>query len=783
MRFRSAGAVLAVVASASLAAGPAGAAVSASDRAPDSAVHLVAHATTDQGWRRVSFDGVSLRVPGSWPVINLARHPRACPRLNVHAVYLGQPGPDPTCPADLQGRTTAVTLQRVATAGPDLRQATRATVLGGRTARTNPDATVTHSIVDILPSADVEVSLSYGTSATLARSIESTIKVSRQARPGALARGGALRPAAISPAAAQGLVQGPGFDTCAAPSAATMKDWRASRYQAVGIYIGGVNRACSQANLSSAWISTIQGQGWHYFPFYVGLQAPCVAGQDDATINPATAGAQGTAAANDAVTQATDLGIPAGTPIIFDMEAYRGGCGATVTTFLSGWDTELAARGYVAGVYESFSNVSDLVGAASKITEPAVIHYADWDGHATTSSSYMPATRWTGHSRIHQYQGGHNETHGGATLNVDNDQLNVVLGGSGTATGQRRPAFRIATAINSNGSAEWFARATSGALRHNYQHPIGSATWSATRTVGNSPTDLVANPAVTADANGDLTLVAQTKAGQLVHAWQQDGAPNGWQWSGAVGSGTAPSPSGAGPAAIRAPDGDVAVFVTTPGGTVSTTSQEAPNDNTAWTAWAAIGGTCASPPVPVVTSRKTLEVFCRTTRGTLAVAADGQGGWQGWQTVAGGPGGVTGTPAVTSAAGGQTEVVVRAAGGKLGYAWQPAAGGAWSWGGSPGGTTTIKNSPSAVPWPAGGGIAVFAQRSNGQLGYVVQQGGGAAGWGPWTPLSTHMFGSPTAWVNADGSPEVVVLDKQLQVSVSTWSGSSWSPWTSLGGGY
>jgi hypothetical protein len=127
---------------------------------------------------------------------------------------------------------------------------------------------------------------------------------------------------------------------------------------------------------------------------------------------------------------------------------------------------------------------------------------------------------------------------------------------------------------------------------------------------------------------------------------------------------------------------------------------------------------------------------------------------------------------------------VRAAGGKLGYAWQPAAGGAWSWGSSPGGATTIKNSPSAVPWPgAGGGIAAFAQRSNGQLGYVVQQGGGAAGWGSWTPLTTHMYGSPTAWVNASGSPEVAVLDKQIQVAVSTWSGSSWSPWTSLGGGY
>jgi Domain of unknown function (DUF1906) len=748
----------------------------------------------------VEFDGVSARVPRSWAVVDLARHPRACPRLDRHAVYLGTAGTDAVCPANLHGRTTAVMIERVNAAGPDLRQATRATVVGGRPARTNPDASVTHDIVDIVPSADVEVSLAYGASSAVARSVESTIRVSKRVRA---ARADVLRAAAIRPAAAQGLVQGPGFDTCTAPSAATMADWRGSGYQAVGIYIGGVNRACSQANLTAAWIRTIQGQGWHYFPFYVGLQAPCVAAPGDATINAATAGTQGTAAADDAVTQATDVGIPAGTPIIYDMEAYRGGCGATVTAFLSAWDRELRARGYVAGVYESFSNVSDLVSAASQMTEPAVIHYADWDGHATTSSSYMPATMWTGHARIHQYQGGHDETHGGATLNIDNDQLNVTLGGSGVVPWQLRPAFRIAAAINSNGSGEWFARAVSGTLRHNYQHPVRSSTWSATRAVGNSPSDLVANPAVTADANGGLTLFAQTTSGQIVHAWQQDGAPNDWEWDGAVGSGTAPSPSAAGPAAIQAPGGEVAVFVTTPGGTVSGTSQDAPNDNTGWTAWTAMGGDCASSPVPFVTSRKVLELFCRTAGGTLAVDVRGQGGWQGWQTVAGGPGGVTvgpggvtggpdgvtggpdgvtGTPAVTSALSGQTEVVMRVAGGKLAYAWQPAAGGSWSWGSSPGGATKIKNSPTAVPWP-GGGVAVFAQRSTGELGYVVQQGGGAAGWGAWTPLTTHLLGSPTAWINVGGNPEVAVLDKQLQISVSTWSGSSWGAWVSLGGGY
>src|SRR5450755_1624210 len=741
------------------------------------ATAATAPAAAGPSWQTVTFEGVSLRVPASWPVVSLARHPRACPRLNVHAVYLGTPGPDPACRADLQGRTTAVMLQRVNAAGPDLRQATRATVVGGRSARTNADAGVTHAIIDVLPSAGVEVSLSYGAGPGLAAAIESTIKVaaSRQARPMRLAA-----PAALTPAAAQGLVKGPGFDTCAAPSSATMRSWLASPYRSVGIYIGGVNRACAQANLTPAWIKTVQAQGWHYFPLYVGLQASCVAASGDATINAASAAAQGKAAADDAVTQAGDLGIPAGTPIIFDMEAYRGGCGAEVTTFLSAWDSELHARGQVAGIYESFSNIGDLVGAAGRMTEPDVIHYADWDGRATTRSPYMPSNLWTSHQRIHQYAGGHSETYQGVTINIDDDQLDVSLNGA-PAGGQRRPAFRIATAMNANGSAEWFARAANDTLRHNYQHPIGSASWSATRTVGHSPADIVSNPAVAANADGSLTLFARTTGGQIAHAWQQAGAPNDWNWGSPPGGGPPPGTAVADPAAIRAPGGDVVVLTTTATGAVDATSQESPSNNTGWTAWTAIGGACASSPVPFVDSRKTLEVFCRTSGGALAVDTAGPGGWGSWRTVPGGPSGLTGTPAAVTGGGGQAEVFARASAGTLAYAWQ-APGGSWSWGSSPAGSRATKNSPAVVAWP-GHGVGVLAQQSDGQLGYAVQQGGGSAAWGSWTLLGSGLLGSPAAWANAGGAPEVAILTKRLQIAVSTYSAGGWSPWTPLGGGY
>ena len=90
---------------------------------------------------------------------------------------------------------------------------------------------------------------------------------------------------------------------------------------------------------------------------------------------------------------------------------------------------ELHGLGY-AGIYESFTNIGALISAAGSITEPDVIYYADWDGRATTTSSYMPANMWTSHARIHQYQGGHLETHGGATIDIDSDQLDVALSGT-----------------------------------------------------------------------------------------------------------------------------------------------------------------------------------------------------------------------------------------------------------------------------------------------------------------------------------------------------------------
>lgn len=64
--------------------------------------------------RQVSYRGYSFEVPGSWPVIDLTRRPRECVRFDRHAVYLGLPGSDESCPSRLVGTTEALVIQPAA---------------------------------------------------------------------------------------------------------------------------------------------------------------------------------------------------------------------------------------------------------------------------------------------------------------------------------------------------------------------------------------------------------------------------------------------------------------------------------------------------------------------------------------------------------------------------------------------------------------------------------------------------------------------------------------------
>src|SRR6266568_1891950 len=66
-----------------------------------------------QATKQVTYHGYKVEVPTSWPVVDLARNPSACVRFDVHAVYLGHPGADPSCPAKLVGRTEALLVEPI----------------------------------------------------------------------------------------------------------------------------------------------------------------------------------------------------------------------------------------------------------------------------------------------------------------------------------------------------------------------------------------------------------------------------------------------------------------------------------------------------------------------------------------------------------------------------------------------------------------------------------------------------------------------------------------------
>jgi hypothetical protein len=339
------------------------------------AVVLLALLAAPAAATTIQFRGHGVDVPRGWPVYRLAAHPRMCVRFDRRAVYLGRPGAAQRCPSHAVGRRRAI-------------------------------------LVD----------------------------------PGARVRARAQASAGVGTPVPGGTVgakdfTGLGFDACAAPSSRAMAAWATSPYRAIGVYIGGSNRACSQPNLTTTWVGEQVAAGWHLIPTYVGLQAPTSACGSCAKVSSSKATVQGAEAARDAVAKAQSVGIGPGSPIYFDMEAYTRTSSASAATlaFLSAWTAQLHSLGYTSGAYSSSSSgIADLARAiGGAYTLPDDIWTANWNGARNTLDPYLPAGAWASHQRIHQYRGGHNETYGLTTINIDNDYVDGVTVGEAAA----RPAL------------------------------------------------------------------------------------------------------------------------------------------------------------------------------------------------------------------------------------------------------------------------------------------------------------------------------------------------------
>jgi hypothetical protein len=392
----------------------------------------------------VRYHGYRVTVPRGWPVFDLARDRRVCVRFDRHAVYLGVPSAGQSCPARPAGRTEAILISPL---GAPRGAALPSVSVPGAASAGGSEA----GIVD--RALGVSVTATWGAQrATVAHALGlgsrslSRLAAAESAAPAPSPLAHETRASAVSPrerahssspgaSLPGGVYAGPGFDACSAPSTGAMSAWSSS-YRAIGVYIGGAEVACSQPNLTASWVASESAGGWHLVPIYVGLQAPgnscgCAA------ISSSSAASEGSAAASDAVAHAQALGLGTGNPIYYDMESYAPGGSrtSTVLAFLAAWTARLHAEGYLSGVYSSDSSgIADLVSQyGTGYPEPDEIWFAAWNGQASTADSTIPSSEWADQQRLHQYEGGHNETHGGVTINIDGDYLDAATAAAGSA--------------------------------------------------------------------------------------------------------------------------------------------------------------------------------------------------------------------------------------------------------------------------------------------------------------------------------------------------------------
>lgn len=129
--------------------------------------------------------------------------------------------------------------------------------------------------------------------------------------------------------------------------------------------------------------------------------------------------------ADKAVLAAANLGFTGKNVYYYDLESCdttNTTCRNAVKAFIDGWVYRIRSYwGEKAGVYGSAcgSAVSDWASIANP---PDSVWIAAWNGvKSVWNLPCVSNTLWANHQRLHQWRGGHNETWGGVTLNIDSD--------------------------------------------------------------------------------------------------------------------------------------------------------------------------------------------------------------------------------------------------------------------------------------------------------------------------------------------------------------------------
>jgi hypothetical protein len=737
-----------------------GVAVSAS-AGPDPAR---AAAVTPAGLTQLHYRGYTFEVPASWTVIREAKHPDSCVRFDEHVIYLGTPGSDQSCPSWLFGTTEAMVIEpgpaAAASASVENPVSREITVTAPRISITatfdaNPNALYTILAGAKLPAPQIQppnpalLDTAEGkTAPAITSAAPPSAAASTTAPPETESDG--LSPAASVPVLSPELpsrianFHGMGFDSCAAPSSAAMAAWkRHSSYGAVGIYIGGSDRACDQANLTAAWVRRQASAGWRFFPMYVGPQASF--GELKAPAR------QGIKAAADAVTQAQKFGFGPRTPVYYDMESYPAKKTGAALKFLSAWTTALHRMGYRSGVYSSSSSgVVDLARQYSKkrYVMPDTIFDALWNGSANVRDKVYGGKSWPLNHRMHQFSGNDTQKFGGFKISVDKDYLDIGLA---------IPGGTVAPAPAVESSSVFYE----GSDQHLLRKPRGAhGTWKAAVDMGGS---LSSAPSVVTIGSSTTEVFYRGRRGDL---WMVKRTSKGWQRAQDI---SLMGDLGSAPQAVAQPNGVIDVFWKGSHDDHLWHGQYDPGRG--WSGPQRLGGDLAGAPAPVENRFGGIQVFWAGTgraRALWHVSRHLGGGWTKPASLGMGP--LGGAPRATALPSGAAEVVWRGS---------TAPHHVWSAYLVPGrraaGPRDLGGSVSGAPWPeaAQGTARVFFRGTDGRMWQLTYRKDGR--WHPPTRLPLGQLNAAPFTASGTGSGPFEVFWRGKGGAL--WAASDAGKWT------
>lgn len=233
------------------------------------------------------------------------------------------------------------------------------------------------------------------------------------------------------------------FDACRAPSQRVMDRWRTSSpFTGIGIYLGGIHRACEQRHLTPEWVAAQVRSGWKLLPIWVGPQASCTGYRHRIVGRPGRSGdypaarGRGVREARLAARMARSLQLQRGELIFYDIEPFdvdRRHCRGSALAFLDEWTREIHRLGYRSGVYSHVnSGISLLSRTGQGYARPDAVWYAWIDRVGSMPRKYVSDAAFMRTSRVHQYALDTRVEFGGVRMNIDWNF--VSLGATSPAT-------------------------------------------------------------------------------------------------------------------------------------------------------------------------------------------------------------------------------------------------------------------------------------------------------------------------------------------------------------